>query len=363
MKKKVISIDDIAKRAGVAKSTVSRILSGKGQFSEKTRSKVLRIAKKLNYKPNPIAKSLRSRTTKAIGLMLPNVTYPFYPEVIRGVEDVAFKNGYIVILCDTNESKKKESMYFEIFENRWIDGIIYAGITGEPEEEEHIYAALKKKLPIVFIDREVEGHFTCTIMIDNEKAAFDATKYCLELGHRRIGFIRGVSREKKEIKIFTRRFEGYRKALFDYGLEIDPELIVEGDLTLESGVVAAKKLLERRVSFTAIFASNDLMAIGAMRELQRRGYRIPGDVSIIGLDDIPLASLVNPSLTTVAQPKYEIGVEATKLLLKRIENPQVPKRKIVLDTELVVRQSTAPPGGGVKLINNKEEESVQQRKK
>jgi len=342
MKKKTPSIDDIAKYAGVAKSTVSRIISGKGQFSEKTKAKVLEAARKLNYRPSSIARSLKSKTTKAIGLMLPNITDPFYPEIIRGVEDVASQNGYIIVLCDTNESKKKESMYFEIFENRWIDGVIYTGITGEPEEEKHIYATLKKRLPIVFIDREVEGHFACTVMIDNERAAFNATRYLLGLGHRKIGFIKG-EKGKKEIRIFTQRFEGYKKALFEHKVEFDPELIVEGDLTMEGGALATKKLLDKDKYLTAIFASNDLMAIGAMREVQKRGLQVPEDISIIGFDDIPLSSLISPSLTTISQPKYEIGAEAAKLLLKMINSPEAPKSKIILDTKLVVRESTARP--------------------
>ena len=340
MKRKAPSIGEIAQKAGVAKSTVSRILSGKGQFSEKTRSKVREIAGKFNYKPNSIAKSLKSRTTKAIGLMLPDITYPFYPEVIRGVEDVAFQNGYVVILCDTNESTKKESMYFEILENRWIDGVIYTGITGNSEEGDEIQITFRRELPIVFIDREVEKHFACTVTIDNQKAAFEATRYCLELGHRKIGFVRGRT-ERNEIRIFLQRLEGYRKALFDYGLECDDRLAVEGNLTMEGGARAARRLLASGVSFTAMFASNDLMAIGAMRQLQKEGFQIPEDVSVVGFDDIPLASLVNPPLTTVSQPKYEIGAEATKLLLRMIHEPQAPKRKIILDTKMVTRESTA----------------------
>jgi LacI family transcriptional regulator len=342
MKEKTPSIDDIAKYTGVAKSTVSRIISGKGQFSQKTKAKVLEAARKLNYRPSSIARSLKSKTTKAIGLMLPNITDPFYPEIIRGVEDIASRNGYIIILGDTNESKKKESMYFEIFENRWIDGIIYTGITGDPEEEEYIHATFKKGLPIVFIDREVEGHFACTVMIDNERAAFNATKHLLDLSHRKIAFIKG-KKGRKDIRIFTQRFEGYRKALFDYKVKFDPELTVEGDLTMEGGALGIGKLLDKGKPFTAIFASNDLMAIGAMREVQRRGLQVPQSISIIGFDDIPLSSLISPSLTTISQPKYEIGSEAAKLLLKIINNPEAPNSKIILDTKLVVRESTTRP--------------------
>jgi len=335
-KKKYISISNIAKHAGVSKSTVSRILSNKGKFSEDTREKVLQIVKKLNYSPSMVARSLRNRRTKTIGLLLPDIVNPFFPEIMKGVENVASENGYAVILCSSNEDVQKEFMYFHMFENRWIDGIIYSGVTGTKEEAQNVRVILEQNIPVVLMDREIEDYFASVVMIDNEKAAYDATFYCLELGHKRIGFIAAPLK----VKIFQKRLEGYRKALQKHGVEFDASLVVEGDLTIRSGGITGKELLARKDPPTAILASNDLMAIGAMREIQEDGLRVPEDISIIGFDDIPTASLVTPTLTTLAQPKYEMGVEAMNLLIRMMEKKGASKSKIVLDTQLVVREST-----------------------
>ena len=231
-------------------------------------------------------------------------------------------------------------MYFQILENRWIDGIIYSGVTGATEEEkQNVHAILEQKIPIVLVDREIEDYFTSAVLIDNKKAAFDANNYCIKLGHKQIGFIAGPLKTR----IFMERFNGYKKALQKSGIEFNEDLVQEGDLTIKSGVSAAKKLLAKKRSLTVIFASSDSMAIGAIKEIQKEGLRVPEDISVIGFDDIPLASLVSPTLTTVAQPKYQIGAEAMNLLIRMIEEKEVPKSKIILDTKLIVRESTCKP--------------------
>lgn len=333
--KKPVSIDDIAKYAGVSKSTVSRILNDKGKFSEDTRDKVLQVVKKLNYSPSMVARSLRNRRTKAVGLLLPDIVNPFFPEIMKGVEDVASENGYVIVLCSSNEDSEKEFNYFHMFENRWIDGVIYSGVTGTREEAQSIRLISEQEIPVVLMDREIEDYFASVVMIDNEKAAYDAATYCLELGHKRIGFIAAPLK----VRIFEKRLEGYQKALQKYGIEFDESLVVEGDLTIKSGSKAAKQLVARRDPPTAIFASNDLMAIGAMKEIQGHGLKVPENISIIGFDDIRTASLVTPALTTIAQPKNEMGVEAMNLLIRMIEKKGASKSKVVLDTRLVVRKS------------------------
>lgn len=310
-------------------------MNDKGKFSEDTRNKVLQVVRKLNYSPSMVARSLRNRTTKAVGLLLPDIVNPFFPEIMKGVEDVASENGYVVILCSSNEDSEKEFMYFHMFENRWIDGRIYSGVTGTGEGTRDIRLILEQEIPVVLMDREIEGYFTSVVMIDNERAAYDATTYCLELGHERIGFIAAPLK----VKIFAKRLEGYRKAFQKYGIEFDESLVVEGDMTIKSGNLASKELLAREDPPTAIFASNDLMAIGAMKEIQGHGLKVPESISIVGFDDIPTASLVTPALTTIAQPKYEMGVEAMNLLIRMIEKKGASKSKVVLDTRLVVRKS------------------------
>jgi len=337
-RKKPLTINDIAKEAGVAKSTVSKVLNEQRGVSQETRRKVLKAVKKLNYHPSVIARSLKSKRTKAVGLILPNIINPFFPAILKGVEDTAIENGYVVVFCDSDDRKEKESLYFQIFENRWVDGIIFSGITGDKQEEKYIRSIHEKGTPVVLIDREIEDYFTNVVMIDNKRAGFDATSYLLKLGHRKIGCITGP----QNIKIFVKRLEGYRRALEKYNVDFNPDLVEEGDLSIESGRSATKKLLKKKITFTAIFASTDLMAIGCIRELQENGIKIPSDVSVIGIDNIPLASLVTPSLTTIAQPAYEMGVEAMNLLIKNIEKRGVLKSKIILPTELVVRKSTKP---------------------
>ena len=335
-KKKAVSINNIAKLAGVSKSTVSRILNDRGKFSKDTRDKVLQIVKKLNYSPSMVARSLRNRRTKTIGLLLPDIVNPFFPEIMKGVENVALENGYVVILCSSNEDTQKEFMYFHMFENRWIDGIIYSGVTGTEEEVQGVRAILGQGIPVVLMDREIEDYFASVVIIDNENAAYDATTYCFELGHKRIGFIAAPLK----VKLFSKRLEGYQKALQKHGIEFDESLVIEGDLTIKGGSLAGKELLARKDPPTAIFASNDLMAIGAMKEIQGNGLKVPEHISIIGFDDILTASLVTPALTTIAQPKYEMGMEAMNLLIRMIEKKGASKSKIVLDTQLVVREST-----------------------
>lgn len=340
MDKKEISISEVAKRAGVSKSTVSRILNNKGKFSKEVVERVRKIVKKYNYKPNILARSLRSRKTKAVGLILPSVTNLFFLEIIKGVEDIASQSSYIVILCDSDERKEKESMYFHMLEDRWVEGIIYSGVTGDTEQEkQNIEDLSKKNIPIVLIDREIEDYFTSAVLIDNKKAAFDATNYCINLGHRRIGFISGPL----EVKIFLERLKGYRKALEKRGIEFDKNLVEEGSLTIESGILATRKLLAKKEPPSAIFASSDSMAIGAIKEIQKEGLKVPEDISVVGFDDIPLASLISPPLTTVSQPKYQMGREAMILLLRMIEEEKASKSKIILETKLVVRKSTSKP--------------------
>lgn len=340
---KHVTIDDIARAAGVAKSTVSKVFNKHKGVAEKTRKEVLEVAGRLNYRPSMIARSLKSRKTKAVGLVLPNIVNPFFPAILKGVGDVATENDYVVVFCDSDNRKEKESLYFQIFENRWVDGIVFSVITGDEEEENYIRSICERGTPVVLIDREIEDYFTNVVMIDNKKAAFAATTHLLELGHKRIGHIAGP----QNVTSFVKRLEGYKDALEKYGINFDAELVVEGkDTSVESGGHAAGQLFKKKnVTFTAVFASNDLMAIGCMKELQKNGLRVPEDVSIVGFDNIPLASLVTPSLTTVAQPAYQIGVEAMSLLIKNMEKENSLKSKIILPTELVVRESTGHPTG------------------
>ncbi len=314
-KKSRATIEDVAKLSGVSKATVSKVLNNSAKISKLVRKQVQEAAEKLDYRPSQIARSLKNKITKSIGLILPSITDPFFAELIRGVYSVAAEKGYMMILCGSEENIRAEFSYIQILEDIWVDGMIFSGIRGERDEDEQIRILHDKEIPMVLVDREIEDYFANVVMIDDKQAAFKATKYCLEMEHRKIGFIAAPL----NVKIFSKRLEGYKKALQTFGLDVDEKLVQEGDLSPQSGEVVARYFLNCKQPPTAIFASTDMMAIGALKEIQKSGLNVPRDISLIGFDDIPLVSLVTPSLTTIHAPSYEIGVEATKLLMREIE--------------------------------------------
>ena len=333
----MIRIVDIAEKANVSPGTVSKILKGTYIGSSETKNRVLKIAKELGYTPNLIASSLKSRKSKIIALIVPEITVPFFPELSRGVEDVARENEYNVILCSSNSDPLQEARYLESLERRWVDGIIFSRITGDTFKEK-IPRLLANKVKMVFVDRvPVENKLSIArVEIDNEKAAYSATEFLTKLGHKDIACITGPL----NTRIAQQRLEGYKKALEDNEIPIREELIVEGTFKLESGFRAVNTLLDKSVTFTSIFACNDLMAIGAIKALSKRNLQVPEDISVIGFDGIPLSEYIEPALTTVVQPIYEMGKTAAKLLLESIKKGIELKDHIVLDTRIEVREST-----------------------
>jgi len=335
-------IVDIAEKANVSPGTVSKILKGTYIGSSETKNRVLKIAKELGYTPNLIASSLKSRKSRTIALIVPEISVPFFPELSRGVEDVARENEYNVILCSSNNDPIQEAKYLESLERRWVDGIIFSRITGDTFKEK-IPRLLANKVKMVFVDRvPVENKLPIArVEIDNEKAAYSATEFLIKLGHKDIACITGPL----NTRIAQQRLEGYKKALRDNDVPVNDELIVEGTFKLDSGFKGVNVLLERKVYFTAIFANNDLMAIGAIKALRKRNLRVPEDISVIGFDGIPLSEYIEPALTTVVQPIYEMGRTAARLLLEGIKKGVEPKDHIVLDTRIEVRESTGERRG------------------
>ena len=330
-------IIDIAKKANVSPGTVSKILKGSYVGSSETKDRVLKIAKELGYKPNLLASSLRSKKSKIIALIVPEITILFFPELSRGVEDEARENDYNVILCSSNNDPVLEAKYLESLERRWVDGIIFCRITGDTFREK-IPSLLANKTKMVFIDRvPSESNLPIArVEINNEKEAYKATEFLIRLGHRDIACITGPL----NTRIAQQRLEGYKKALRDNNLPVREEFIVEGTFKLDSGFRSANILLDRNIPFTAIFACNDIMAIGAIKALRKRKLRIPEDISIVGFDGIPLSEYIEPSLTTIAQPIYEMGRTAAKLLLEGIKSGVEPKDHIILEAKLEIREST-----------------------
>ena len=327
---------DVAERAGVSVTTVSHVINETRPVSDGLRQRVLTAMDELGYQPNRLARSLRLQETHTIGMIVPDSANPFFAEVARGIEDTSFEQSYNVILCNSDGNLDKELLYTNVLVEKQVDGILFvaAGVSTE-----HIRALQTRRMPLVLVDRDIPGVAVDSVLTDNARGGWQAIHYLIELGHRRIGCITGPS----DVTPSAERVTGYRQALREAGIAADENLVVKGDFQYESGFRATQQLLEVNDPPTAVFACNDLMAVGAISAVIESGRRVPADLSVIGFDDVPLASFTNPPLTTIAQPKYEMGALATTMLLERVQDRDMPPRRKLLDTSLFVRHSTASP--------------------
>ena len=326
------TIKNVAELAGVHPSTVSRVINNDSRISEKTKNKVLLIIKKLGYTPNAIARGLKTKRTHTLGMLIPDITNPFFAEIARGVEDAANKNNFNVILCNTDDKLKKERTYLEILRGKRVDGLI---LGTAHIRDKSILELEKKKFPYILVSRNIEGLDKNCIIVDDVAGGIMVTEYLIKLGHRRIAHITGPLTVRAAIN----RLEGYKFALEKHQIEYHEELVEEGDFRIKGGYQAMKKFLELPEPPTAIFAANDLLALGAIQAIQKKKYHIPEDFCIIGFDDIRLASFVYPPLTTIRQPMLEMGALAVKMLLKIIEEGEFNQKKEVLEPKLIIRES------------------------
>ena len=320
-------------------ATVSYVINGTKPVAPQTAARVRRAMEELDYYPNAAAQSLRTRTTHAIGAVISDITNPFFATLVRGIEDCARENGYSVLICNTSESLENERLYLELLCRRRVDGLILAP-TGK--NDELIHRLIQRKMHIVFIDRVPPDLPAPAVLSRNEEGAYLATSHLIQYGHRRIGIVLGLP----DVSTTKERYWGYLKALRDHGIPPDPSLVVHG----HSGAVAAreacKALLSRADPPTALFATNNLMTIGAMQAIRESGLKCPGDISLVGFDDFEWAEAFDPPLTTVAQRPYKIGWRAAQLLLAMIKGQPEAKTCVVrLEVELKVRGSVAPPRG------------------
>ncbi|MCG0276026.1 MAG: LacI family transcriptional regulator [Thermosediminibacteraceae bacterium] len=329
------TIEDVARLANVSIATVSRVFNNKPDVSPKTRERVLEIAKELGYEPSMPARSLIKGKTGIIGLIVPDISNPYYSEIVRGIEDTCRIRGYNVILCNADNKREKELEYIDILKNRWVDGVIFHC---DYFSEEHYEAFTRKKIPVVLAGRAT-SYDVPYVTIDNVKAAYDAINYLISLGHKRIGLIHGPLEGMKETVDSVERLIGYKKALGEAGLEVCDELIAEGDFKAKGGYKAAVKILKAGVKPTAIFAVSDIMAFGALNAVFDCGLKCPEDVSVVGFDNIDLSEITRPPLTTVAQPMYEIGSVAADILMNLINGESIERKRIILDHKLVIRNS------------------------
>jgi LacI family transcriptional regulator len=300
--------------------------------SEELRARVLEVMEELNYQPSAVARSLRRKETQTIGMMVPDSSNPFFAEVARGIEDTSFDQEYSVILCNSDGDMKKEQFYINVLVEKRVDGIIFVAAGGSAQ---HIRSLLERNMPLVVVDREIADVEVDSVLTDNLQGGYLATKHLIELGHRRIGCITGPS----DLTPSAERVIGYERALMERNLAVNENLILKGDFQYESGYQAVREFLTMDEPPTAVFACNDLMAVGAISGVRENGGRVPEDLAIVGFDDVDLASFTNPPLTTIVQPKYEMGVLAAQMLMERIKDKAMPPRRRLLKTTLVVRES------------------------
>ncbi len=328
------TIRDVAEKAGVSLATVSHVINNTRYVSDSVREKVNEAMEIVGYQPNALARSLRRGKTHTIGLILPDSSNPFFAEVGRVIEDEAYHAGYSVVLCNTEGDSEKESRYVTVLTEKQVDGIIFLA---EGERSEPLELLLNHKMAVVLVDEEVPTYQADVdvVVTDNYGGGYKATEHLIQLGHRRIACIAGPS----PVNLSANRIKGYRDALEHHDIGYDPALVLPGDFHQGTGYAQTRKFLSLPDRPTAIFACNDLMAMGALKAAFEMGFSVPNDLAIVGFDDIDFASFTIPSLTTISQPKDQMGRLAVQLLTDRMTNPDHQYRHTCLDTQLIVRAS------------------------
>ncbi len=333
------TIKDIARRLSLSASTVSRALRSLPDVKPETMKAVKDLAKKLNYQPNPIAQGLVKKRSYNIGVIIPEFMIHFYAEALSGIYKVANDAGYNVMVCQTNETYEKELKSLKTLVSSRVDGLIVA-ISKETNNFDHLNSLNLRKTPLVVFNRVSDEISASKVIFDDYKSGYKATRHLIDCGCKHIAHIAGPT----NLQLSTDRKAGFKRAIEKYELEYDEELVVTCDFTLEDGKEAMEKILQTGKKIDGVFTVCDAAAYGAMSVLKNAGYKIPEDVSVIGFTNEPFAKLIEPSLSTISQPSYEIGETATHLLLKHIENKEefIPETR-VLETELIERNSTWRP--------------------
>jgi DNA-binding LacI/PurR family transcriptional regulator len=329
------SIKDIARIANVSHSTVSRALRSSTLVNSETAEKIRRIAAENGFRASAVARSLATSRTHTIGVVVTSIADPFVAEVVAGIEEEANANNYSVFLANCNADPERELKVVQSFEDRRVDGIVVtASRVGA------LYARVLEglQIPIVLLNNQHPSRFGHSVMIENFDASRQAVAHLIELGHRRIAYIG----DRFGYGSDSERFSGYRSALDEADIPIDPDLFVHGDGKADSGMIAAERLLAILQPPTAIFCYNDMTALGALKAIRTRGLSVPEDISLIGFDDLPLALYMDPPLTTVRQPKHEMGRMAMQVLLKMVAGSDA-NQNIKVSGELILRRSTAAP--------------------
>jgi len=326
------TIRDVAAKAGVSAATVSRIINNKGQATPETIARVHAIIKELGYKPNVVARSLTSRKSNTIALLVPTISNPFFPELARGVEDVANSYGLNIFLCNTDDEREKVNNYLVSLRERYVDGVIINSLNLTNEDLEELHS---NGIPTITLDRTFSNHEFSSISVKHRIGAQLATKHLIDIGCKRIGLIRGPEDDFTAVQ----RMWGYRDYVKEFDW-FDQSWIALGDFSVKSGYLCMKELFQRHPDIDGVFASNDLMAIGLLKAAHEWGRKVPDELAIIGFDGIDMSQYTNPPISTIKQPSYEMGKMAMEELLRLIKKPESDFNKIELDVELILRESS-----------------------
>lgn len=325
------TIRDVGKLAGVSVATVSRVINKKGYVSKETEEAILNAMKMLNYTPNDVARRLAGKKSNTIGLIIPDILNPFFPEIARAAEDTANKLGFNLILCNTDNNREKERQYYEMLINKQVDGIIIASYTALPND---LILLIERGIPVVVLDKEYDGYDIPSIKCDDRLGGEIAAKHLIECGCNKIAHITGPM----YIETFQERLGGFEKALNEKNI-YNPRVVKTAEISLKDGYEATKKLLQDGIDIDGIFAGSDILAIGCYKALNDLGYKLYDDIKLIGYDG--LESNINYlEISSVAQPMYDFGRYAVEMLIKLIREEAVSKKKITLDLEVIKRKST-----------------------
>jgi LacI family transcriptional regulator, galactose operon repressor len=326
------TISDVAKEAGVSTMTVSRVFNGRGEISQETRQRVQQIIDRLGYRPSSVARNLKTQRTHTIGLVVPDITNPFFPELVHGAEEKASEEGFAVMLCNTVRSPDRERKALELLEDKRVDGLICCspGLS-----DEILLPLLRQHEAVVVFDRVVDKAIGGSVRVDDVYGGISATNHLLKIGRRSLGLLSGP----KYYGGSERRRYGFRAGLELQGMRSDPELEIECEPDEEGGYQAAMLLLQHHRKIDGIFCFNDLVALGALGALGKLGIRVPEQVAVIGFDDLRLASLTTPQLSTLHVDKLELGRSMVRMLLERIKGDLQPEDECIIRPQLIVRQS------------------------
>ncbi|HEY7361826.1 MAG TPA: LacI family DNA-binding transcriptional regulator [Streptosporangiaceae bacterium] len=338
MIERTVTLRDVAARAGVHPATASRALNPETRLlvREDTARRVLEAAESLGYHPNPVARSLRTRRSNTVGVLIPDLTNPLFPPIVRALEDRLAAAGYVALIGNTDGDGERERLVFRQMRARHVDGMVLATAhLSDPLLTE----AARAGLPVVLMNRMAQDHSLDSVSVDNEGGMRMAVAHLAAEGHERIAHIAGP----QEVSTGLSRYRGFMSAMEAHGLEVDPDLVITAKaFSIEEGLRCTRALLERRAGCTAVAAGNDMLAIGCLAALEEMGLNCPADLSVVGFNDMPFIDRLRPPLTTIRFPHYQLGTEAAQLLLERIGGRDGPVKVLYLAPELVVRGSTAP---------------------